>query len=247
MKKLTLIRIAYGGLGLYGLAVGVASGFALTAETCAPSIHSCAYEFFKDQGSAVAGLLAVLAAWWTIRETRRQANREIAVAQSQTRMAQRQIETTLRIEARQNAEERQGFLAMMVAAMRVTLGEITLAEGLAKQTDDGFSQLAAEARLIITRTGYQELRQACVRIGGAYSQPFLHLDREITSLAAPVTKQDYNDGFNSRTTTHAVAPSSNLSQKLTYVRGLASDLFDQASEGLKLADAAVLAAKYSQL
>jgi hypothetical protein len=53
----------------------------------------------------VAGILAVVAAWRTIRATVESANREIEASQAQTAIAQKQIETTVRLEQDRAASE----------------------------------------------------------------------------------------------------------------------------------------------
>jgi hypothetical protein len=53
----------------------------------------------------IAGALAVLAAWRTIRATVESANREVEASQAQTAVAQKQIETTVRLEQERVASE----------------------------------------------------------------------------------------------------------------------------------------------
>jgi hypothetical protein len=52
-----------------------------------------------------AGVLAVLAAWRTIRATVESADREVKASQAQTAVAQKQIETTVRLEQERVASE----------------------------------------------------------------------------------------------------------------------------------------------
>jgi hypothetical protein len=51
-----------------------------------------------DWQTLIAGVLALLAAWFTIRATKRSADREIEASQAQTAIAQKQIDTTVRLE-----------------------------------------------------------------------------------------------------------------------------------------------------
>ena len=55
-------------------------------------------QVFYDWQTLIAGVLAVLAAWRTIRATTELANREVKASQDQTAVAQKQIETTLQLE-----------------------------------------------------------------------------------------------------------------------------------------------------
>ena len=80
------------------------------------------------------GSAALLAAWLTIRATKRSADREIEASQAQTAVAQKQIDTTLRLEKMREANEASAFQAMLEAAMtrprRGGLGQKDLSEDL---------------------------------------------------------------------------------------------------------------------
>jgi hypothetical protein len=64
----------------------------------------------------IAGVLALLAAWLTIRATKRSADREVEASQAQT-------ETTVRLEKERVASEALAFHAMLEAAMKRVLDE----------------------------------------------------------------------------------------------------------------------------
>ncbi len=87
-------------------------------------------QFLYDWQTLIAGFLAVLAAAATIWLTVRSANREIAASQEQTAVAQRQIETTLRLERRRAAREGYAFHATIWAAMERVLLEASEAESI---------------------------------------------------------------------------------------------------------------------
>ena len=67
--------------------------------------HSRVNQFLYDWQTLVAGILAVFAAVGTIWTTISSANREIEASQAQTAVAQKQIETTLRLERRRAASQ----------------------------------------------------------------------------------------------------------------------------------------------
>jgi hypothetical protein len=69
--------------------------------------HSRVDQFLYDWQTLIAGVLAVVAAAGTIWATIKSANREIAASQAQTDVAQKQIETTIRLaQTRRNRTRR---------------------------------------------------------------------------------------------------------------------------------------------
>jgi hypothetical protein len=75
------------------------------------------WQFIGYWQTLIAGVLALVAGAGTVWATIISANREIAVAQEQTKAAQRQTEVTREIERRRIARERYAFYAMLEAAM----------------------------------------------------------------------------------------------------------------------------------
>ncbi len=134
----------------------------------------------------IAGILAVLAAVGTIWATIRSAGREIAASQAQTAVAQKQIDTTVRLERERDDGEAHAFRAMLDAAMVRVLNEVDWARKTYPQTlsqQAGASVEALVVRQCITKGGFAELRAACVRHGGPFTREFLDLEREIDSFA----------------------------------------------------------------
>ena len=126
------------------------------------------YEFLRDQGSLIAGVLALIAGILAYRAgvtqakaTMDAANREIAAnkdaisaAQEQTRVAQRQISVTLQQERRRIAQETYGFLATLDAAMGTVLQDVEASRELfANQAQHGSSPMAYTARQRIKEDG----------------------------------------------------------------------------------------------
>jgi len=62
------------------------------------------------------GFLALGAGWWTVRATKKSADRQVVAAQGQTKAAQRQTAVTREIERRRIAREGYAFHAMLEAA-----------------------------------------------------------------------------------------------------------------------------------
>jgi hypothetical protein len=143
--------------------------------------HWKAARFLYDWQTLIAGALAVLAALRTIRATVRSADREIKASQEQTAVAQKQIETTIRLERRRAASEGYAFHAMLEAAMGRVLAEATEAESIfASANQQSVSSTTAyEARQSLTKSAFDELRSACVEHGGNLTAKFLDLEGEI--------------------------------------------------------------------
>jgi hypothetical protein len=77
-------------------------------------------QFLYNWQTLIAGLLAVGAAWRTIRATTESADREVKASQEQTAVARKQIETTVQLEGRRDAGEALAFHAMLAAAWRAS-------------------------------------------------------------------------------------------------------------------------------
>ena len=149
--------------------------------------HCTVARFLYDWQTLIAGVLAVLAAVGTIYATIRSADREIAASQEQTAVAQKQIETTVSLEQKRDADEASAFRAMLDAAMVRVLAEAAWARethsNILKQAD-GASVDALAVRQRITKGAFAELRAACVLRGSPLTGEFLDLEREIDSFAS---------------------------------------------------------------
>jgi hypothetical protein len=147
--------------------------------------HSKVNQFLYDWQTLIAGILAIFAAAGTIWATIRSAGREIKASQAQTAVAQKQIETTVRLERRRAASEASAFHATLAAAMVRILTEADWAKKTYPQTlaqKAGFSDEAGAVRKCITKGAFAELRAACVQRGGSLTGEFLDLEREIDSF-----------------------------------------------------------------
>jgi hypothetical protein len=120
----------------------------------------------------IAGVLAVLAAWRTIRATVESANREVKSSQEQTAVAQKQIETALRLDRKRVAREVYAFHATIWAAMEHVLLEASEAKSI------------FPARRVFSKVAFPELRAACVRSGGLIARDLLELERDLDIFAS---------------------------------------------------------------
>jgi hypothetical protein len=168
--------------------------FPAEGEKC---ITGCT-RFSRDQGSLIAGVLALIAGIIAYRAgvtqakaTTDAADREItaikesiSAAQEQTRVAQEQIAVTLQLERRRIAKETYAFLATLKAAMGTVLEDVQAArEIFGKESQAGSSGMAYTARQRIKKTAFEDLRSGCLRLGDQLTEPFLHLDNEIDVFA----------------------------------------------------------------
>jgi hypothetical protein len=143
-------------------------------------------QFLYNWQTLIAGVLAVLAAWRTIRATVESAALEVKASQEQTAVAQKQTETTVRLERERDENEFDAFRTMLEAAMSRVIGEVDWAKKaypnpLAQKA--GSSADALTVRQCITKGGFAELRGACVMRGGPWTRDFLYLEGEIDNFA----------------------------------------------------------------
>ncbi len=136
----------------------------------------------------ITGLLALSAAWLTIRSTNKAATREISAAQEQTKVAQEQIAVTKLLERRRIARESYAFFAMLEAAMVCIVEDVEAARKIFKGPGDS-RRTAYAARQRVKKPAFEDLRTACLHSGGQLTKPFLRLDKEIDDFAAQYTTE----------------------------------------------------------
>jgi hypothetical protein len=148
--------------------------------------HWNAGQFLYDWQTLIAGVLALLAAWLTIRATKSSADREIAASQAQTAVVQKQIETTLRLERRRVANEGYAFHATIWAAMERVLLEESEAKSifLKLKPSDRSTKQAYVARRHFSKGLFPELRSACARYGGRITRDLLEVESAIDKYAS---------------------------------------------------------------
>jgi hypothetical protein len=155
---------------------------------CPPWHFTTLLDLVDHWQTLVAGVLAVLAAWRTIRATTKSADREVKASQEQTAVAQKQIETTIDLARRRDENEYDAFRLMLEAAMTRVLFEVEWARTASTEpfapTTAKVSVEAYTVRQCITKGGFAELRGACVRQGGPLTDEFLYLECEIDSFAS---------------------------------------------------------------
>ena len=184
-------------------------------------------QFLYDWQTLIAGVLAVLAAWRTIRATTKSANREIDASKAQTAVAQKEIETTVRLEQDRVASEARAFRVMLEAAMTRVLGEAAWAKKAYpetfKQTTDIMSVNALAVRQCITKGAFAELRDACVRQGSPLTGEFLDLEAQIDNFASQ-WELDISLNHPIRKGKHA-----GLGDQLALIEAKATELRDKAA------------------
>lgn len=174
----------------------------------------------------VAGLLALVAAYLTVRGTNKAAGREIA-------QAQRQIEISLKIERRRTAASGLAFLAGLEAAMEAALTDVEAARGMLAKAKplaaNYFTPVAYEIRQRIKKTGFPELRTACLQFGGQLTKPFLRLDGEIDMFAAA-----FSDSISTVTGAHfPEGQNDGIESSLNQIEAQAKSLTEEARAGMR--------------
>jgi hypothetical protein len=171
------------------------------------------YDFFRDQGSVIAGVL----------------NRQIAAADEQTQVAQKQLATSLLIERRRVASEAWAFYVMLEAATGVVREDADAARKMLPNPEQQpSSQLAYWARQRIRKTSFTDLRSACLKLGGELTEPFLRLDNAIDDFASQWQPDPSTAGVPFRKGTHA-----EFIQQLEQIEGQAKHLLEAAGEARK--------------
>ena len=178
-------------------------------------------DLFDHWQTVIAGVLALAAAFGTVVAT-------MIIARKQIAVAQKQIDTTLRLEQERVASEATAFRAMLEAAMVRVLSEVAWAKEtypqLMKQ-DAGQSPQALIVRNSITRGAFAELRAASVGQGSPLTGEFLDLEREIENLAMQWVDIKTTEGAVIRHGMHA-----RLGEQLDVIENKATELRKKAAE-----------------
>lgn len=144
--------------------------------------------FIGNWQMLIAGMLALIASGGSIGVTKYAAKREIWAARRQTDATRDQIAAMKQIERRRIARESYTFFAMLDAATAVVVEDVYAAREIVAGRLEGHESLAAcYARQHIKKTGFPELRNACLQFGGRLTAPFLRLDKEIDEFAGQLT------------------------------------------------------------
>lgn len=197
-------------------------------------MDSALFEFFKDQGSIIAGVLALIAGILAYRAGRIQATETRLAAIMQVAPAQHQTAVTREIERRRIAREGYAFHAMLEAAMGAVIEDVEAARKLpppsSSSRDNMYSAQAYPERQRVKGAGFAELRNAFLRFGGPKTPQFLQLDKEIEDLAAQaMTTYNSADGF-----PIPIGVNAAFSEQLDRIEQQAIVLRDHAVGGMKL-------------
>jgi hypothetical protein len=187
-------------------------------------------QFLYNWQTLIAGVLAVLAAWRTIRATVESADREVDASQKQTAVAQKQIETTVQLARKRDEDEYDAFRLMLEVAMTRVLFEAEWARKAYPEpfapTTEKVSVEAYTVRQCITKGGFAELRGACVRQGGPLTGEFLYLEGEIDSFASQWAYQAFSGAVTSMVRKGKFAC---LGEQLGVIEAKATELREKAA------------------
>jgi hypothetical protein len=183
------------------------------------------WQFVDHWQTLITGVLALFAGLGTIWATIASARREIAANQAQTKVAQDQLATTLRLERRRIVREGWAFFAMVEAAMGAVVMDVNDARSLLHDP--------TAVRQRVHKAAFPELRSAFLHFGGVLTAKVLELEREIDDYAARFMEvPTATVGILMR-----VGVVGGISDELDRIEALASNLRDEASEAMKEASA----------
>jgi hypothetical protein len=107
-------------------------------------------------------------------------------AKEQINIAQKQIDTTLRLDRRRTAYETHAFLIALESAVSVVIDNVKVARPMVPLGggQDTYSMVAYQARQRVLCPLFPDLRPVCVRLGGNLTALFARLDQDISAFAA---------------------------------------------------------------
>jgi hypothetical protein len=112
--------------------------------------HCKVAQFLYDWQTVIAGVLALVAAWLTIRATKRSAEREIEASHAQTAVAQKQIETTVSLERERVSSEVDALRKSLAVEIRQYIDIlITTREILRRRSGPEKRMLARDLRSVV--------------------------------------------------------------------------------------------------
>jgi hypothetical protein len=188
-------------------------------------------QFLYNWQTLIAGVLAVLAAWRTIRATTKSADREVDASQKQTAVAQKQIETTVQLARKRDEDEYDAFRLMLEAAMTRVLFEAEWAKKAYPEpfapTTEKVSVEAYTVRQCITKGAFAELRSACVKMRSPLTGEFLYLEGEIDNFASQWAYQAFSGAATAMVRKGKLA---GLGEQLAVIEGKATELRKKAAQ-----------------
>ena len=131
-------------------------------------------QFLYNWQTLIAGVLAVLAAWRTIRATTQSADREVKASQDQTAVAQKHIETTIRLERERLEREADAVLVSLAVEIREIINVVIQLHGILKTEIDKVRPVDPSSLKLLTRlpkpTVYEASADKIGLLGGALAR-----------------------------------------------------------------------------
>ncbi|GEM_PF-6947054 len=201
--------LAQGLVTAYGFIVGGLIGEA--------DMHGL-YKVLEDQGSLIAGGLAIIAAVMTVKATQASADREVAAAQHQ-------IKTTLILEKRRLAREGHAVNVLVHQAACIVLQDLDDANDHMTRYRRPQTESAWYARHAFSRSGFDEVPTLYTYLHGEVVSLFLNLKRA-------------TDRFESRSYIHGngdrIGEIHSLRSELAIIQDIAIRLRDLSQSHIKL-------------
>ena len=191
------------------------------------AVHNPFWQVVDHWQTLITGLLALVAAVGTIIVTNQAANREISAANLQ-------IADARRAERRNRAREGYAFAAMVDGAMDVLVAEVRQARKLIPSEPKKISSTDAyQARTMISRTGFAEIKAALAVQGGQVASLFLVLDRTISALSGRARMERPYFGAGMDVPEAPVGQVEGLADELTALERMAKQMQDHSQGVMK--------------
>lgn len=178
----------------------------------------CAHGWLYDWQTLITGFLALLAGFFTV-----------IAARIQVKAAQHQTDLMRDVEERRLASEAFAFHTMLEAAMGNVISDVEAARQFQISDRQPRSAEAYKVRTSIKRTGFSDLKNGLMRLGGSLAEPLLRLDSEIEHFASLVYTSINTNGL----TIH-MGENQGLSDHLDRIEQQANVLRYEAGRGMKL-------------
>jgi hypothetical protein len=157
----------------------------------------------------------------------------IAAAREQISVTAKQTATVVQLEHDRIENKNRAFRVMLKAATARVLAEIAWATetypGLTASASGAPSREAFVVRTRITKSGFAELRAACVRLGSPLTGELLDLEREIDNFASQC--EETGPFTVGQPAAIRVGKNAGLVKQLTSIKAKATVLQDKAAEG----------------
>jgi hypothetical protein len=155
------------------------------------------YKLLTDWGAVIAGILALAAAWWTVRATRSTAKDEIAATRDHTTVTAEQTAMNVQLEQERIAREVEAIRASLAVEIRAFLRVLIDIDRVVRTSLSGELIVSSPTLLLATElpkpTIYPAVADRLALLGASFAASvtafFTDLDRVAIALAVVAKRQ----------------------------------------------------------